>query len=296
VKKASTRLSLILCLFLSTLPGQSQTRGPSSPAEMQRRLQEQQQQFQQQQEEFQRRVQEQQRQQVQNQEEVVRQMQERQSKNTEAMRRIRSEYCEQAWQEALGVTAEQWKAIRPRLERIRELKDTACVSISVYALQGGVNYQGSAFTETSDGGRSSAQASGQVSAAGVSHSDSRSSMSGVTGGGHGWSSVQGGAEFRGYSPGPIRKQVGDVSVGWRWERPSFNQSPDKLSEDDKACEQLLGALDTDKPDRDQVRRQVEALRKAREQRRAELAGVRQQLREIVTPEQEAKLILMGYLD
>ena len=121
-------------------------------------------------------------------------------------------------------------------------------------------------------------------------------MSGVTGGGHGWSYVNGGAEFRGYSPGPIRKQVGDIGVGWRWERPSFSRSPDTLSESDKACEQLLDVLDADTPNRDQVRRQVEAFRKAREQRRAELAEVRQQLRAVVTPEQEAKLILMGYLD
>ena len=167
VRKATASLSLILCLLLSTLPGQSQTRGPQSPGEMQRRMQEQQQQFQQQQEELQCRMGEQQCQYLQKQEEFLRQTQERQSKNTEAMRRIRSEYSEQAWQEALTATAEQWKAIKPKLERIKELNDTPCVSLSVYALRGGVNYEGSTFTETSDGGRSSAYTSGQVSAAGA---------------------------------------------------------------------------------------------------------------------------------
>ena len=127
-------------------------------------------------------------------------------------------------QEAPTATAEQWKAIKPKLERIKELNDTPCVSLSVYALRGGVNYEGSAFTETSDGGRSSAYTSGQVSAAGALRSDSRSSMSGVTGGGHGWSYVNGGAHS-GYSPGPIRKQVGDISVGWCWTAPSGLPQP-----------------------------------------------------------------------
>jgi len=277
VRKATASLSLILCLLLSTLPGQSQTRGPQSPGEMQRRMQEQQQQFKQQQEEF------------------LRRMQERQS-NGDAIRKIKSEYSEEAWQEALGAIADQWKAIKPKLERIRELKDTPCVNISVYALSGGVNYEGSAFTETSDGGRSSANISGQVSAAGESHSDSRSSMAGGARGSYGSSYVRGGAEFHGYSPGPIRKQVGDISVGWRWELPSFNKSPDKLSESDKVCAQLLNVLEMKNPDPEQVRQRVGALRKVREQIEAKRREARQQLREVVTPEQEAKLILMGYLE
>ena len=240
-------------------------------------------------------MEEQQRQYMQKQEEFLRQMQERQS-NAGPMQKIKSEYSEEAWQEALDATAEQWKAIKSKLERIKELKEMPSAGISVYALRGGMNWEGNAFTEASDGGRSSAYTSGQISAGGQSHSDSRSSMAGATGGSEGRSYVQGGGEFRGYSPGPIRKQVGDISVGWRWERPSLNKSPDKLSEGDKACEQLLGALDTDKSDPEQVRRQIEALRQVRQQRQAELQDARRQLREIVTPEQEAKLILMGYLD
>ena len=39
-----------------------------------------------------------------------------------ATRKIRDEYAEQAWQEALVATAEQWQAIRPKLARIRQLR------------------------------------------------------------------------------------------------------------------------------------------------------------------------------
>ncbi len=279
MKTACASLSLILCLLLATLPGRSlsQTRGPQSPAEFQRRMEEQRRQFQQQQEEFQR------------------QMRERQSKN-EAMEKIKDEYSEEAYQQALSATAEQWQAIRPKLARIRRLKDMPCLDISIYAVGGSGDYRFGAFTETSDGGRSTANASGGFSATRGVNSTSDSSTRSGRAGGYGRSFAEGGSELKVQTPGPVRKQVGDVNLGWQWQRPSLNKSPEKLSEDEKACEQLLDTLETEKPSPEQIRQQVEGLRQARQQRLAELQRARQQLREIVTPEQEAKLILMGYLE
>ena len=94
----------------------------------------------------------------------------------------------------------------------------------------------------------------------------------------------------------MKKKVGEVSLGWQWHRPSLNKEPDKLTEGDKACEQLLDVIELKNPDAAQVHQRLEGLRKIREQRRTELHETQQQLRALVTPEQEPKLVLMGYLD
>jgi hypothetical protein len=105
-----------------------------------------------------------------------------------------------------------------------------------------------------------------------------------------------GTNLRLQLPRPVKKQVGDMNLGWQWRRPSLNKEPDKLTESDKACEQLLDAMEAKNPDAAQVRQRLEALRKIREQRRADLRETQRQLRELITPEQEPKLVLMGYLE
>jgi hypothetical protein len=276
MRRTTVLLGLILGVLLSTLPGRSlaQTRGLQSHAEFKRRLEEQQRQLKQKEEEFQRRVQEQQ----------------------STIPKLRDQYSDEAYQEALGATAEQWKAIQSKLGRIKSLKDVPCIDISTYAVGASGGYQVGGFTKTSDGGRSTANASGSLSATRGVNSTSDSSTRSGTAGGYGRSFAGGGSTVKVQTPGPVRKQVGDVNLGWQWQRPSLRKSPDKLDEGEQACERLLDALETDKPNPEQIRQQVEALRKARQQRQAELGQARRQLREIVTPEQEAKLILMGYLE
>ena len=277
-------LSLVLCVFLSALPGRlpSQIRKPQSRAEFERRAEELRLKIKRDQEEFRRRA-------------------EQQRSMNAKRRRIANEYSDEAYREALGATPEQWLALRPLLERIRSLGDVPRIEISVYAVGGSGGYQVGSFVETSDGGRSTANASGRFSATrGVNTESDSTTRSGGAGrdaaSGYGQTTAGGGAHIEVQTPGPVRKQVGDLNLGWQWQRPSLKKSPDALSESEKVCEQLLDALEPNRPDRDQVRRQVEALRKAREQRQRELRQARRQLRELVTPEQEARLILMGYLD
>jgi len=279
MRKPTLLSSLILCLLLPTLPDRSlsQGRGFQSPAQFQRQMEQQQRQLQQQQEEFQRG------------------MQERQSKN-EAMRKLKDQYSEEAYQQALGATAQQWQAIQPKLARIKRLKDTPCLDISIYAVGASGSYQFGAFTETSDGGRSTANASGGFSATRGVNSNSDSSTRSGTAGGYGRSFAEGGANVRVQTPGPVRKQMGDVNFGWQWQRPSLDKGPDKLTEGDKACEQLLNAMERKDANPEQVRQRLAALRRLREQRRADLRETQRQLRELITPEQEPKLVLMGYLD
>ena len=281
--RITVSLGLILCLLFGTLSDRSWSRtgAPKSQQELQRWLQEQQQKDKERQAEFQRKTEEQRATSLEEQ---------------KAARKLRDEYSDEAWQEALGATAEQWQAIQPRLERIRQLKDMPHIEISIYAFGGSAAYQGGGFTGTSDSGRSTANASGRLSATrGVDSTSDSSSRSG-TAGGYGWSYAQGGGNVRVQTPGPVRKQVGNTNLGWQWQRPSLSNGPDKLTEGDRACEQLLDAMEVRNPDAEQVRQQVQALRRVRGQRRAELEEARAELRKVVTPAQEARLILMGYLD
>lgn len=282
-RRIAVSLGLVLCLVFCTLSGRSlsQTQGPKSP------------------EEFQRWFHEQRLQEIQRQAEFQQKMEQQRFENEErqkATRKIRDEYADQAWQEALGTTTEQWQTIQSKLERIRQLRSMPGMEISVYAVGGAGNFQTTGFVKTSDGGRSTANASSQLSATrGVSSTSDSSTRSG-TAGGSGRSFAEGGGNIRVSTPGPVKKQVGEVNLGWQWRRPSLNQDADRLTEGDRACEQLLDALEAKDPDAGQVRQRVEALRQVRAQRQVQLREVQRQLREVITPEQEPKLILMGYLD
>jgi hypothetical protein len=94
----------------------------------------------------------------------------------------------------------------------------------------------------------------------------------------------------------VKKRVGDLNLGWTWRRPSDDKGPDDLTEGDKICEGLLDAIEAEESDPEAVREHIERLRQAREQAKRDLAETRRQLREVVDPKQEARLILMGYLD
>jgi hypothetical protein len=277
-------------------------------------------------------------------------MEEQRRKHEEEQRAIKKaagEYSEEVWQEILGATPEQWKAIKPQLEKIHQLKDGPRVDVSVYWLSGSTRYEEASLVESPDGARSIAKASGWFSVTSGAGSASESyARSGADGknrdlpieGGH-YSShygyltsgqysattttgagpddpnrpaegrhvlrmgneprravARGTIKFGMQIPGPIKKQVGDIDLGWQWERPSLDRSPEALSEGEKACERLLDAFEENEPDPEQVRQRIEALRKVRQQRRTELEETRRQLLALLTPAQEAKLILMGYLE
>jgi hypothetical protein len=250
-----------------------------------------------------------------------------------AIRKAADEYSDEVWQEALGATPEQWKALKPRLERIHQLKNMPCVDVSIYWIAGSAGYQMQSLVGSPDGAHSVAKASGWFSITTGAGSTSESSY------GHGQSAefgvvpsdrysattktvsgpedsnrpdvrmearhvgseparaAAGGAiQFAMQVPGPSKKRIDDIALGWQWERLSLDRSPAALSEGEKACERLAETFEMKDPDPEQVRQQVEALRQVRQQRRAELEEARRQLLALVTPAQEAKLIAMGYLE
>ena len=305
--KRAILLSLALCVLLFTLADRSfsRARPPQTPAEQQRWMQEQQQRTEQlrlkgEQDRW--------------------QNEERQKEAQQEARKLWEEYSDsEAWPQALGVTVEQWKAIKPKLDRIRQLRSMPGISVSVYAFGGGGSTNSDSFSHSSGGGggagTGSGFASGSTRGSGGASSGGRYVFGGAAGGtagargtvsgtgSQGGSFVSGGTTSGGSGygfaiggTGPVKKKVGEVSLGWQWRRPSLDKEPGRLTEGDKACEQLLDVIELKNPDAARVRQRLEALRQIREQRRTELRETQRQLRELVTPEQEPKLVLMGYLD
>lgn len=238
-------------------------------------------------------------------------------KRAEEFARIRTEYTTEASQEALGADPEQWQRIASKMQRIRELRVQPSLSFSVYgfASGGSEGSTSSSYSQPLRGGRrggisygsGGGSAGGAVGGAGGSvRYGVRGGAGGSAGGGsYGSSSGSSSGSSYGYGFGPrvgpdaerpVKKQVGELSLGWTWHRPSENKKPDELTDGEKMCEQLLDALTAETPDRDLVQQRVEQLRQFRRERLRQLRRTQQQLRELVTPEQEAKLILMGYLD
>jgi hypothetical protein len=195
-------------------------------------------------------------------------------------KKIMEQYSDQAYQEAIGADENQWKTIKPRLERVKKLRNSPSISISVYG--------GGASSGGGSGGSSGTYSSG----GGYGGFGGSSGYGGYSGVGP----AVGGAGSHQGTDRPVKAQVGDMNMGWTWQRPSSVKTNDLLTEGEDACEKLLDVLETNNPDHEQINQKVTILRKIREQNRHELLQAQQQLREVVTLGQEAKLILMGYLD
>jgi len=65
---------------------------------------------------------------------------------------------------------------------------------------------------------------------------------------------------------------------------------------EKATEQLQTSLDNTSTAPEEIKKQLTALRAAREKAKQELAAAQQELRKVLTVRQEAQLVLMGMLD
>ena len=251
----------------------------------------------------------------------IRDMQRRQAQqqqNGPDYQAIRRAYEDEAAQAALGADAEQWKRIEAKMIRIRELHRTPSLTFTAYGSATGGSHNEYHFSQSGSipargrGGRVSGYGGGGISggiggATGGSGGSSQyrvgtrsgstdsygASSGGSSGGGWGFS-FGGGLGPNGERP--VMKEVEGMSLGWTWLRPSEKEDPNELTESQKTCEQLLDALVAEQPDPQLVQERVAQLRQLRTERQRQLQEVQDGLRAIVTPEQEARLILMGYLD
>jgi hypothetical protein len=103
----------------------------------------------------------------------------------------------------------------------------------------------------------------------------------------------GGAGSGGASGGPA-EQATRRYEDWSWKRPWKEKN--KLTRAEQACEDLVSVLEKPNATDEEKRQKLNALRQVKEQTNKELQIARQELREVLTPRLEAKLVLIGVLD
>ena len=177
--------------------------------------------------------------------------------------------------QVLRATEKQWKAIKPKLDKVRELRNRANVSIRLMCVGVGVGVSGMGGSSVVDKGFG------------------RGSMSGS---GFGSNVVFGGGQIVQKRGGAGGSSPTRIDYGWRWFRPSQHKGFENLNEGEKICEELFRLLEGKNSELEQIRQKMEALRKFRQEAKKELAIAQQELRELVTPHQEAALVMMQLLD
>jgi len=190
----------------------------------------------------------------------------------------------EAIRQALEMTEVQWKVVEPKINRIYFLQDQSQISIGaggsngvaygIGVVGGGMGMGMGGFGGGAMGGAAASSSSGR----------SVSTETGTSTGGE-WktrSSSGGGAG----GGGGIRVISG----------PLWRLADRELTEGEKSCERLEDLLDDKNSKDEQIEKEVAVLRQAREDAVKELAKARQELREVLTPRQQASLVLTGLLD
>lgn len=201
------------------------------------------------------------------------------------LRQVRKEAgkrSDESIKQALGATEEQWKVIEPKFKKVRTIMHEARVSIAPVSYAAGGSSSGGGKSSYREGtGRYGGAAGGSASAGG-------SAGAGGSGGvGGRWTPLKdtNSEETRSWN-----------QSGWKWLRPSANKSPGKLTKGERICEELLDLLQDKGANPEAIRQRVDALRNIREKAERQLVKARQELHNVLTPRQEATLVLMGWLD
>jgi len=197
---------------------------------------------------------------------------------------------DESMKQALEATEQQWKIIKPKIEKVRDLRSQANVYIRIVYTASG--------------------SSGSVKGFGIGGFGS-GGFGGSSGFGGGGGVVGGGTVRKGDTAGgntnssdtvmPLddtnsHKPNSPSQLGWQWLRPSQRKSAGKLTEGEKICEEFLELLEDKDANEEDIRQKMEALRKIRQEAKKELAIARQEMREVVTFRQEATLVMMRLLD
>jgi hypothetical protein len=192
---------------------------------------------------------------------------------------------EELMKQILRATEKQWKAIEAKVNKVRELRSLADVSIKLICFG---SMSGSSVVVNKGSGRGSMFGSGRGSMFG-SGSMSGSGFSDSGGGGRGGTVQKRDGAGGSGSPGHIHRS-------WRWFRPSQNTGFENLNEGERICEELFRLLEDKNSESEEIRQKMEALQKFRQEANKELAIAQQELRQLVTPHQEAALVMMQFLD
>jgi hypothetical protein len=198
------------------------------------------------------------------------------SKETERQR-------DESIKRALGATDQQWEAIFPRFDKVRTLMRQARYSLATIGYTSGSGSGGSQKMGSSSSRTTRTTGSG----AGAGGGAGGSASGGATVGGTGWKPLE---NSKNAATGTQSQS------GWKWARPSDNKGRSELNPAEKAAEEVLDSLEKPHSNEPDVRAKLAALRKIREQAAKQLPEAQKQLREVLNFEQEAKLVLMGYLE
>lgn len=96
-----------------------------------------------------------------------------------------------------------------------------------------------------------------------------------------------------YKDGPVTTQE-RIYEDWSWKK-SWDQKTE-LTQQEKACEDLIILLDSDNATDVQKKEKMSVLRMARKEAEKELANAQQELSEVLPFRQQAIMLMMGWLD
>jgi hypothetical protein len=176
------------------------------------------------------------------------------------MQRMAEEQEEQAMKQALGVDEEQWKVIKPKLDKVKACRERATVSIG---LPFSSSFVSSTNSQQGDGFGSGFQF--QFGGSGGGSSGSGSNMMIPD------SSFQSQSNFQ-------------------------NQSNRRETQGQRICRELNALLDNFNSPPEAIRQKMLELQQARANAKKQLAQAQKELRAVLTLHQQARLVLMGVLD
>ncbi len=174
----------------------------------------------------------------------------------EEMQRQAEESRSRAIQQSLRASDEQWRRIKPKLDRIERLKAEAEVSAGPNSDSGSGNFQGQGFM-----------------------------FGGMSGGGGG------GAAF-GSGPGG----TGSPGNAWSKTWTMGPKNAMEMTPGEALCQELDRLLQGEGVAAVEIAAKIATLRQLRAKAREDLARARQELRTMIHPNQEPALVVMGYLD
>ncbi len=170
----------------------------------------------------------------------------------------------ESMRQALRATEQQWKVIKPRLDKVKYLASQARLSIVPHSYGRSRSY---------GGGRNSAGAGAGITAGSGANVKGRTETS-----------------------MPNNRQPGTrIEEDWEWFRAWENKAPIELTEGEITCEELLELLEDKNSKAQEIEQKIEALQKIRQEAKKQLAKAQQELREVLTFRQEATFVLMLFL-
>lgn len=187
----------------------------------------------------------------------------------------KNEYRNKRIKQTLELTDAQWKVIEPKINRVCFFKDQSAISLGI----------SSGYVSDSHSAESGSRASGFGGGASSSDTGVRSAWQTQSSSSVGGMAAQGGG---GASGGGIMT----VSLNG----PQWRYAERELTEGEKNCEELQTLLGDKNSKQEDIDEKIKILRRARENAAKELTKARQELCEVLTVRQQARLVLMGLLD